>query len=371
MAKKQPEHGLRLTQGTFQLAGIVTGVQSNNFYVEKDIPNSKNKVRTANFGVKYDVYRDPNIKGYVDTTIGKTVYPTVQGFTRDVVYFSKKTDNKTETKSIPWAQRLEFASQNPDWRVIGVNVGLEKGEDGRNIKEYLTEFDAAKTIKDKLKDDMSVFVRGNLEFRSYTNKQGETKRFTNFAANQISLCADVDFEEEGFEAKNNFEQEIVYTSIEKETEDDKPTGRFILNAYVISYNAIEPVSFVVTDSKFANLLRKNLKPYNSIKVHGKIEVSHVIEEVVEDSADEWGDSNPMDNRRVNTPTKRELVVTGASPATISTEDYTEESVSAGIKKLKAKAQVIKNFGEKKEEPVANNDDWGTPASDDSFDEEPW
>ena len=45
MAKKQPEHGLKLTQGTFQIRGVVTGVKSNNFYSEKDITNSKNKVK--------------------------------------------------------------------------------------------------------------------------------------------------------------------------------------------------------------------------------------------------------------------------------------------------------------------------------------
>ena len=367
MAKKQPEHGLKVTSGSFQIRGIVTGVQSNNFYSEKDITNSKNKVRNANFGVKYDVARDG---GNVDLTMGKTIYPTVQGFTRESVYFSKRENDKTETKQIPWAQRLDFATNNPDWRVIGVNVGLEKDEEGKNIKQYLTEFDAAKTIKDKLKDDMSVFVRGNLEFRSYTNNQGETKRFTTFAANQISLCADVDYEDEEFDAKHDFEQTIVYTGIEKETDaDNKPTGRFILSGYVVSFNAIEPVSFVVVDSKLANLMRKNLKPYNSIQVHGKIEVSHVVEEVVEESTDEWGDSNPMSNRRTNAPTKRELVVTGASPSTITTDVYTEENVSAGIAKLKAKAQVNKNFGEKKEETVANNDDWGTSADD--SEDEPW
>ena len=368
MAKKQPEHGLRLTQGNFQIRGIVTGVQSNNFYVEKAIPNSTNKVRNANFGVKYDVARDGD---NIDLTMGKTIYPTVQGFTRDSVYFSKRTeDKKTETKQIPWAQRLEFANQNPDWRIIGVNVGLEKDEEDKNIKQYLTEFDAAKAIKDKLKDDMSVFVRGNLEFRSYTDKNGDTKRFTSFAANQVSLCADINYADEKFEAKNDFEQEIVYTGIEKETEGDKPTGRFIVNGYVVSFNAIEPVSFIMVDSKLANLFRKNLKPYNSIKVHGKIEVSHVVEEVVEDSENEWGDSNPMSNRRTNAPTKRELVITGASPSTISTEDYTEESIAAGIQKLKAKENVNKNFGEKKEATTTNDDDWGTPA-DDNTDEEPW
>lgn len=369
MAKKQPEHGLKLTQGSFQIRGIVTGVQSNNFYSEKDITNSQNKIRSVNFGVKYDVARDG---GKIDLAMGKTIYPTVQGFTRDNVYFSKRENDKTETKQISWGQRFEFAENNPDWRVIGVNVGLEKDENDKNIKEYLTEFDAAKAIKDKLKDDMSVFVRGNLEFRSYTNDKGETKRLANFSANQVSLCADVDYENEEFEAKHDFEQTIVYTGIEKETDaENKTTGRFILSGYVVSFNAIEPVSFVVVDSKLANLMRKNLKPYNSIQVHGKIEVSHVVEEVVEDNTDEWGDSNPMANRRTNAPTKRELVVTGASPATITTDVYSEENVSAGIAKLKAKAQVNKNFGEKKKEPVANNDDWGTPASDDSLDEEPW
>ena len=116
-------------------------------------------------------------------------------------------------------------------------------------------------------------------------------------------------------------------------------------------------------------MRKNLKPYNSIQVHGKIEVSHIVEEVVEDTTDEWGDSNPMSNRRANAPTKRELVITGASPSTITTDVYTEESVSAGIAKLKAKAQVNKNFGEKKEESTASNDDWGTSADD--SEDEPW
>ena len=368
MAKKQPEHGLRLTQGTFQIRGIVTGVKNNNFFVEKAIPNSTNKVRSTNFGVKYDVVRNGD---NVDLTMGKTIYPTIQGFTRDVVYFSKRENDKTETKQVSWNQRLDFANNNPAWRVIGVNVGLEKDEEGNNIKEYLTEFDAAKAIKDKMHDDMSVFVRGNLEFRSYTNSQGEVKRFTSFNANQVSLCADVNYMDEKFEAKNDFEQEIVYTGIEKETDGEgKPTGRFIVNGYVISFNAIEPVSFIMVDAKLANLFRKNLKPYNSIKVHGKIDVSHVVEEVAENSEDEWGDSNPMSNRRANAPTKRELIITGAAPSTITKDIYSEDNVAAGIQKLKAKENVNKNFGEKKETVTTNDDDWGTSA-DDNMDEEPW
>lgn len=364
MAKKTPEHGLRVTPGSFQLRGIAQGVKNQKFFTEKDIPGTTTKMRSVNFGVKYDV------TDISDGFLGKVVYPTVQGFTRPKVYFSKrKQDGTTETKEVAWEQRLEFAKNNPDFRVIGCNIGLEKDEEGKNIKQYLTEYDAAKAVKDKLQDDMSVFVRGTLDFRSYTTDKGEVRRQQNFNATQISLCAEVDFEEEGFEAVNDFEQEIIYTGIEKEVgEGDKLTGRYILNGYVVSFNAIEPVSFIVEDAKFANLIRKNLKAYDSIKTHGKIVVSHIVSTGTEEESDEWGDSNPMANNRVNAPTKRELVLTGASPSTI-TKDFSEESVAEGIRKLKTKEKVNKNFGEKKE-TVTTSDDWGTPASSND-EEEDW
>lgn len=368
MAKKTPEHGLRVTPGNFQIKGIITGTKGKNFYVEKDTGSSK--MRAVNIGVKYDVFRD---NGKVDQALGKVLYPTIQGFTRKDVYFSKrKEDGTTETKQVAWAQRLDFAEKNPDWRVIGCNIGLEKDEEDNNIKQYLTEFDAAKYIKEKMQDDVSVFVRGNLDFRSYTNQQNEVKRIQNFNATQVSLCSEVDFENEEFVAINDFEQEIIYTDIAKEEDgDNKTTGRFILGGYVVSFNAIEPVSFIIEDSKLANLIRKNLKSYDSIKIHGKIEVSHSIEKVTEEATDDWGDSNPMDNRRINAPTKRELIVTGATPSSI-TKDFSEEAVAEGIKFLKKKAENSKNFGEKNEaaKPATNDDDWGTPANDND-EEDPW
>lgn len=360
---KAAEHGLRSTPGNFQMKGIVTGTRNpQSFYSEKTFDNG-NKMRTVNVGIKYDT--------------DKAIYPTIQGFTRDNVYFSKrnKETNKTDTKQVPWAQRMTFAEQNPGWNIIGMNVGLVKGDDDKNIVQHLTEYDAAQYIKENLKDDVSVFVRGNLEFRSYTNpKDNEVKRFHNFTATQVSLCADVDFDAEGFDPMHEWTQEIVYTGIEKETDTDgKDTGRFILSGYVVSYNAIEPVSFIITNSKFAQNIRKKLKPYNSIQCHGKIEVTHVIEEVAT-STDEWGDENKM--KRANAPSIRELICTGADPSTITTEDFTEESVAAGIKKLKAKEKVAKNFGEKKEEAKvvnnSNDDDWGDSANtEDDNEEMPW
>ena len=171
-------------------------------------------------------------------------------------------------------------------------------------------------------------------------------------------------------------QEIVYTGIDKETDaEGKATGRFVLSGYVVAYNSIEPVSFIIVDSKFAKTIKNNMKPYHSIQCHGKIEVTHVIEEVATTTAEGWGAVNKM--KRAGAPSVRELICTGASPDTIDTESFTEKSVAEGIKKLKAKEKVAQNFGEKKEEAKAvnsDNDGWGdssTASSDEDDDDMIW
>ena len=356
---KAAEHGLRTTPGTFQMRGVVTGTRQQNFYTEKNF-ESGSKMRAVNVGIKYDT--------------DKAIYPTIQGFTRNDVWFSKRNTatKKTETKSVPWAQRFTYGEQNPGWNIIGMNVGLVKGEDGKNIVKHITEYDAAQYIKEHISDGASVFVKGALDFRSYTNKEKEIKRICNFAATQVSICSDVDFSAEDFEPMHEWTQEIIYTGIEPETDaEGKRTGRFVLSGYVVSYNAIEPVSFIVLNGNFAKNLKKNLKPYNSIQVHGKIEVTHVIEEVKTKSTDEWGEPNKMD--RMGAPTTREMICTGANPDTITTEDFTEENVAEGIKKLQAKEKVSKNFGEKKEEAKSEvaGDDWGDSSSSSSDDDMIW
>lgn len=355
---KAAEHGLRTTPGTFQMAGIVSGTNKPSFYTEKTFGNG-NQMKSVNFTVKYDT--------------DKALYPVVQGFTRSDVYFSKKNKetNKTETKKVPWAQRMIFAEQNPGWSIIGCNIGLVKGEDGKNIKKHITEYDAAQYIKENLKDDMSVFVRGNLDFRSYTDKNGEVKRIRTLNATQVSLCSDIDFNSETFSPNHEWTQEIVYTGIEKETDDNgKPTDRFIVSGYVVSFNSIEPVSFIMVDKTKASLVKKNLKPYSAITLNGVIEVTNNIDEV--DSVDEWGQPIPQ-NKRVNGRTITEMIVTYPDPKTIDADSFSEESVAAGIKKLKAKEKVAQNFGENKEEVSTAESDavngWDDNAS--LNDEDPW
>ena len=290
------------------------------------------------------------------------------GKTRNCLHFFY-----TDTKKIPWAQREAFAAQNPDYRPIGVNIGLSKDEDGKNINRNLVEYDAAKYLKENLQDGMSVYVKGTIGYRSYTTKNGDVKRKTDFNASQVSLCReDIGFGSENFEAKHSFEQEIVFTEIAREEDaEGKPTGRFIMSGFVVSYSAIEPVSFIMTDAEQAKKIKKNLKPYSGIKCYGLMEVVHSISD--EEAVDGWGQKVPKGVGKTTAPTVREMVVTYADPSTVDADSYSEEAIMAGIQKLKAKAEVKKNYGDAEESvsvPAANNNGWDDNTND-SDDEADW
>ena len=113
------------------------------------------------------------------------------------------------------------------------------------------------------------------------------------------------------------------------------------------------------------MFRTKLKPYTAIEVHGKIEVSHSIQEVNEE--DEWGESNPMN--AVSNPTVTEMIITGAAPSTIDKETYTEKNVSEAIRAIRQSKNAEKQFVTETE---TDNDDWGTGGFDDEDDEDtPW
>lgn len=348
------------TKGTFQVRGIVSGVEKDSFYVEKQTRTGK-EFRMINFGVEYDDK--------------KTIFPTLNGMPRDKVYFSKKDKDtgNTDTKAIAWKDRIKKAPEG--YRMIGVLTGLQKIKDEngkvRNDNKTLTEYDACEYISENLQDGDSVFVKGNLEFGSYTNKDGEVSRTTKFVPTQISLCQnDVDFEAENYAPAHDFTQTIVFVGIDQERENDKPTGRFVVDAKIVNYNSIESAEFIIEDAKLAKQMRSGLKPYNSIQVHGHINVVNNVEDVNDEEDDDcWGESNDMDNKRVFAPTHRELIITGAKPSTIDKETYTEKAIDEAIKKVNASKKAEQDFTGKAESTSNVDDDWGDDASDDE--DEPW
>ena len=343
------------TKGSFQVKGKINGVEKEKFYTSKKTRTGKD-FRAVNFGCMYDDK--------------KTVFMSLNGMPQNDVYFSKKNQDtgKTDTKKVAWANRHKFNEDG--WRLIGTNLGLTKTTDSEgkevNDKKALTSFDACEYIKTNMRDDMSTFIRGNIEFSSYQDKDGNTRRGIKYIPNQISLCKEVDFEEydEFIKPTHDFTQTIVYMGIDKEKENDKDTGRFVVSAKIVTWSDIVDTEFIITDSKLANLFRTKLKPYMAISVHGRIEVSHKVEEVTEE--DSWGESNTMN--AVSAPTKTEMIITGATPSSIDKTSYTEKNVSEAISKIRNARTAEQNFSGSSSSS-SDSDSWGDDFTDD--DSDPW
>lgn len=337
------------TKGAFQLKGIVTGTKKDGFY--KEIKTKSNKdMRMINFGTSY--------------ADGETLYVNMQGMEQENVYFSKRAEKKGEkgeTVKVSWADRFTYNREG--FRLIGKNIGVRKIVDSEgktvNDKKVLTEFDACKEVKENLKDGVSVFIRGNFDYSSFTDDKGNKRVSTKLVPSQISLCADIDFDDEKFIRQNDFNQVIIFMGIDQEKDDaDKPTGRFVVLAKIVTYSTIEDVQFIIEDKDLANKFRKSLKPYNAIKVSGHM-VSSTQTETVADE-DDWGEKDAMS--KVSAPTKREFIITGAKVSTIDRELYTKDNVADALSKIAQSNKAEKDFG------GDGNDDWGEANLDDGDDE---
>lgn len=344
---------LKQTPSAFELRGIVTGTQSKRFY-RAGIGKTGGSWNSIEFGVKI--------------TENKTVYVKLNGFPRKEVYYYKRGENgaKGITQSVAWKDRKK--SPGNGYRLIGVNISTGRDENGRNINESLTEYDCVEWLHENLKDGESVFIRGNLEFSSYTDRNGQIRKKMDMVPTQISYTQKpIDFDAEDYKETAEFENTLVFSGIEKEMdENDKPTGRFVLSGYSIGYNTVESVSFIIgaDNAKLAGNLKKAMKPGYSIKTYGRVEVINNISAASEED-DGWGSASPME--RINSPVRRENIVYRADPNTIEKEDYTEESIAAAIRKIKANKKAETDYGESPS--VTGTDDWGN--NDENDEEDPW
>lgn len=344
------------TKGQFQLKGIVSGTNSSRFFTEKDINSTGGKtrsMRTLNFGVSYN--------------FDNKLYVNMVGIEQDNVYFYNKDNKKTE--KVSWGNRLNF--NRDGYRLIGNNIGVKKITDPNtgekvNDKKLMTDYDTCLEVYSNLKDDSSVFVRGDLSFRSYVNRNGDKISSVNLVPKQISLCADIDFTDEKYVQTNDFSQVIIYTGVSKETDDSgKQTGRFIISAKIVTYSTVEDAEFIIENSKLANMFRKNLRPYNSIKVSGHMVAEPVVEEIADE--DEWGESDAME--RIAKPVKREFIITGAKGSTIDRDTYTEENINSAIAAVNRSKKAEKDFNSDNDED--NNENWGDTTLDNDDDDFNW
>ena len=154
MAENTKKKGLDLpqTRGTFQVRGKVTGTERDSFYTEK-ITKTGKPWRSVNFGVQF--------KPEATLSVG------LNGMEKENVYFTKRGENggNSETKTIPWKDRFNFAEDG--FSLIGVNVGVTKTKDAKgndvNDKKHLTDYDACLEVSNNLVDEKTVFIKGNIE----------------------------------------------------------------------------------------------------------------------------------------------------------------------------------------------------------------
>jgi hypothetical protein len=332
MAKTK--HGLQETTGLYQIRGIVTGVDKDKFYTEKKTKSQKD-MRMVNFGVEIE----PN----------KSIYLSLNGMVKDEVCFSKSEgegkDRKTTVEKVKWDKRNSFNKEG--FGLLGLRLGLEKDEDGKNIQETLVEFDACKKISETLKDGASLFSKGKIEFSSFDSTEGK-KRSIKFVPQQMSLCSkDIDFADEEFEVKSDFSQQIIFMGIEKKEDV------FVVSAKIVTYSSIEDAEFIIKDKNLAQMFKQKLKPYNAIQVHGHIEVIENVETVVDD--DTWGESDPT--QRINNPTRRDLVVTGAKGSSVDTTTYSKDKIEEAVKKLEQSETAQGDWGSSNNVQDVDDGEW--------------
>ena len=351
---KERLHELKQTTNSFQVRGLVSGTKSKRFY-SNGTSKSGNAWNAVEFAVKI--------------AENKFIYLKLNGFTRDEVFYYKKGENgeKGTTARVKWNDRKKAPSK--DHRLIGVNISTGKDDNGKNINDTFTEYDAIEWLHENLKDGDSVFIKGSLQFSSFTDRNGNTKRKVELVPNQISYTQQpVNFDADDYKEMCEFENTLVFKSIDKEEDaNGKATGRFELCGYSIGFNSVENVSFVIgaDSAKLANNMKKAMKPGYAIKTFGRVDVINDIVAVDEDD-DDWGEKSPME--RVNSESRFEYVVYRADPSSIEKEDYSEKDIAEAIRKINSAKTAKENFGEKSGVSVDADDNWD---SDDDSDESPW
>ena len=333
------------TKGEIKIRGIVTGTKKDKFF----------ETTTDKQGRLYN-----NIKYGVSVSEESTIYVENREMKQENVYFYKKSETKGEkgtTKRVPYANYKSFNEDG--YTMLGMKNGLEKYFDLEENKEKnkmvtLPNFDAVEYMANKLDDDMQVFIRGSIDFGSFTNKEGDVKRSTKFVPTSVFLTNGIDFGAEDYKPTADFQQTFIFMGIEK---DDSETDdiKFIVSGKVVKYSTIEDVEFIVRDAGLYKTLKKHVKPYTALKCWGVINNKEEKEEL-EDAG--WGSSNPFEKKFKSFI--RELVITGVDPGSLDRETYTQEEVDKALKAIRANKEAKLNFGE--QEVKVEDDNWGTSAS---------
>lgn len=305
------------TRAMFEVSGKLFNLKSEKAFSVND----KGNWRTANLGLRI--------------SDSEVMFIQIKGGERKEVYLSKPGKNKGdkgEVTHVEWKDR--FKAQRDGFKVMGVNLGLVKGEDGKNVLVSMTEWDAWEYLKENAKDDMDVFITGDIEYSSYV-KEGETevRHNQNFVAKKIYLSTNpIDFQSEKFEKRAGFSQNAIILNRINEKE------QYFLEVGYVGYGSYETVALQCTQVMYDAIKSKNVRPYNSITLTGVLKTSQEVEQVK--TEDTWGEKSTVGVPK--STAKTVLFVDGARGETLSKDTYTQKMIEKYLSDIQEAAEEKKS-----------------------------
>lgn len=307
---------LEQTKSKFTLSGVVSRIDNENAYREGVIQKGRNQgsqYRSIRFGVK--------------TSERNEVFVELFGMEKEKVY--GYSYEKKESKSFSFDQRKNIPEE---YRLIGTSLGLGRDDDGKLIRSNCVEFDAVEEIYNNIENGDSVFIVGELQFSTYTNKSGEEVEQTQHVIKNLSIQKNpIDFESDRFAEVTDFEQEIIFV----DAIHDKDQGKVFVTGRTIGFaDRWNDATFVIDVSSDKDLqtlgksFLKKLKFGDFIQIYGKI-INTVelveMEEEVDTGNIFGGKSKPKSLQSYSVKNYiNELQIIGVDPDTYETSKYSEE-----------------------------------------------
>lgn len=333
---------LQPTYGNFTLRGQVVWKDRQNAHRTGET-SSGSDWQALEFGVKTS---DKNI---VAVNLFSTKFDKVKLKNKETKKLDKEVDYGNHTGELPEGYEL----------FMPLTLGLEKDNDGNNIKERLIQYDAISYINENLNNGDTVFLFGSPRFSEYTDKDGNKTPKVEFEPRGI-FKSTVDYDEDGFTSESTFEQKIIL----RNTELDKKNNNLQIDAYIITNKKGEfvPHKFYIDVDKYKDFALNvhKLKFGTILSVEGIIH--HTVEEKEVVINDGWGES-PTGN--AVTTVKRSLEITKAVKP--SKEDVAYYSKEDFVKEKPQDKKENNPFEEESSEDTS----WGESSSSSVDDSDPF
>lgn len=340
---------LQRTYGNFRLRGEVQGLQRK--YAFQDEP-------TKSGWDKHELRFD------VKTSDDNIVTVQMEGIKFDNVRITPKDRDDKQTKDLTYSEDV-YDEIPEDWEVfMGHKVGLEQGDDGKNVLKEFTNFDAAKYIYDNLEDGDHVFIVGNLNINAYTNRKGEDiVRMQHEIKNIYKSNNEFDPSAEDFEEISSFDQQLIINDVDL----DKKQKKAFVNAFLVhdKDKNFANFQFWVDGEKYAKFAKNLSKlPYGTfLKVEGNLLSTVTYEQQEESDDDGWGESPSGYEKRAIKNVNKSYEITKALPETIeegkySPEDFVKEEPSNGDDPFSDSVEEPGEWGESDSSGSQEDDPFG-------------